>query len=110
MGLHGAALQKVTDVARESERPAIVAGDFNDVSWSGTMHQLTRAGELHNVSLGRGLFNTFNARSRLARRPLDHFFVSTPFQVVALKRRPAVGADHFPLYIELALPDEPTSP
>jgi endonuclease/exonuclease/phosphatase (EEP) superfamily protein YafD len=107
VGLRGEALQKVTDVVRQSERPAIVAGDFNDVSWSGTIHQLTRDGELHDVSLGRGLFNTFDARSHLARWPLDHFFVSEPFQVVALKRLADVGSDHFPLYIELALPDEP---
>ncbi|OGX90385.1 endonuclease/exonuclease/phosphatase family protein [Hymenobacter coccineus] len=104
VGLRGAALQKVTDVVRESERPAIVAGDFNDVSWSSTIHQLTRAGELDDVSIGRGLFNTFDARSHLARWPLDHFFVSTPFEVVDLKRLPDVGSDHFPLYIELALP------
>ncbi len=107
VGLRGQALQKVTNVVRQSERPSIVAGDFNDVSWSSTIHQLTRDGELHDASLGRGLFNTFDARSHLARWPLDHFFVSEPFQVVALKRLPDVGSDHFPLYIELALPDEP---
>ncbi|MDJ0363829.1 endonuclease/exonuclease/phosphatase family protein [Hymenobacter sp. H14-R3] len=105
VGLRGAALEKVTNLVRESERPAIVAGDFNDVSWSGTIQQLTHAGELHDVSRGRGLFNTFDARSHLARWPLDHFFVSTPFQVVELKRLADVGSDHFPLYIELALPD-----
>ncbi len=105
VGLRGKALQKVTDAVRQNERPTIVAGDFNDVSWSGTIHQLTREGELHDVRLGRGLYNTFDARSTLARWPLDHFFVSEPFQVVALKRLPDVGSDHFPLYIELALPD-----
>ena len=104
VGLRGLALQKVTDAVRQNERPTIVAGDFNDVSWSSTIHQLTREGGLHDVSLGRGLYNTFDARSTLARWPLDHFFVSEPFQVVKLKRLSDVGSDHFPLYIELALP------
>ncbi|MDQ2794314.1 MAG: endonuclease/exonuclease/phosphatase family protein, partial [Bacteroidota bacterium] len=106
VGLRGKALQQVTNAVQQSERPTIVAGDFNDVSWSSTIHQLTREGELHDVSLGRGLYNTFSARSWLMGWPLDHFFVSEPFQVVALKRLPDVGSDHFPLYIELALPDK----
>lgn len=106
VGLRGEALRKVTDAVRQNARLTIVAGDFNDVSWSGTIHPLTRDGELHDVSLGRGLYNTFDAKSVLARWPLDHFFVSEPFRVVALKRLPDVGSDHFPLYIELALPNK----
>lgn len=105
VGLRGKALQKVPNAVRQNERSTIVAGDFNDVSWSGTLHQLTREGELHDVRLGRGRGNAFDARSTLARWPLDHFFVSEPFQVVKLKRLPGVGSDHFPLHIELALPD-----
>jgi endonuclease/exonuclease/phosphatase (EEP) superfamily protein YafD len=106
VGLRGEALKKVIALVRQDERPVIVAGDFNDVSWSSTIHQLTQGGELHDVNEGRGLYNTFDARSRLARWPLDHFFVSEPFQVVTLKRLPDVGSDHFPIYIELALPRE----
>lgn len=106
VGLRGEALQKVIALVRQDARPVIVTGDFNDVSWSGTIQQLTRGGELHDVNEGRGLYNTFDARSALARWPLDHFFVSEPFQVVTLKRLPDVGSDHFPLYAELALPGQ----
>jgi endonuclease/exonuclease/phosphatase (EEP) superfamily protein YafD len=104
VGLRGMALRKVAELVRQDSLPTIVAGDFNDVSWSGTIRQLTRLGQLHDVSRGRGFFNTFNARIPLARWPLDHFFVSQPFQVVELRRLPDVGSDHFPLLIELALP------
>ena len=104
VGLRGIALGKVAALVRRDTLPTVVAGDFNDVSWSGTIHQLTRAGRLHDVSRGRGFYNTFDARSRLARWPLDHFFVSSPFQVAEFKRLPDVGSDHFPLYIDLALP------
>jgi endonuclease/exonuclease/phosphatase (EEP) superfamily protein YafD len=58
------------------------------------------------MNLGRGLFSIFDVRSVLARWPLDHFFVSAPFQVVEPKRLPDVGSDHFPLNIEPALPHE----
>ncbi|WP_051718330.1 endonuclease/exonuclease/phosphatase family protein [Hymenobacter sp. IS2118] len=105
VGLRGVALRKVTKAVQQNEWPTIVAGDFNDVSWSSTIHQLTRDGGLHDVSRGRGLYNTFSARSLLMRWPLDHFFVSEPFQVVELVRLPDVGSDHFPLLIELALPE-----
>ncbi|GAA3968923.1 endonuclease/exonuclease/phosphatase family protein [Hymenobacter antarcticus] len=106
VGLRGKALKKVTNAVQQNERPTIVAGDFNDVSWSSTIHELTRDGDLHDVNLGRGLYNTFSARSWLMRWPIDHFFVSEPFKVVGLKRLPDVGSDHFPLYVELALPDK----
>lgn len=103
VGLRGMALGKVADMVRSNTLPTIVAGDFNDVSWSSTIAQLTRTGQLRDVSRGRGFYNTFDARSHLARWPLDHFFVSPQWRVVALKRLPDVGSDHFPLYIELAL-------
>ncbi|MGI4863338.1 MAG: endonuclease/exonuclease/phosphatase family protein [Janthinobacterium lividum] len=106
VGLRGRALGKVADMVQTNQLPTIVAGDFNDVSWSATIHQLTRTGQLRDVSQGRGLYNTFDARSNLARWPLDHFFVSSAWRVVALKRLPDVGSDHFPLYIELALATE----
>lgn len=106
VGQRGRALRKVANAVRLDTLPSIVAGDFNDVSWSATIHQLTRNGELHDVSPRRGLYNTFDARSHLVRWPLDHFFVSAPGRVVALKRLPDVGSNHFPLWVELAL--EPT--
>lgn len=106
VGLRGRALAKVADFVRADSLPTIVAGDFNDVSWSATIHQLTRTGQLRDVSWGRGLYNTFDARSTLARWPLDHFFVSAPWRVVELKRLPDVGSDHFPLYLEAVLAAE----
>lgn len=104
VGLRGVALRKVATMVQPDTLPTLVAGDFNDVSWSGTIGQLTTLGHLHDVSRGRGLYNTFDAKSHLARWPLDHFFVSAQWQVVALTRLPDVGSDHFPLLVELVLP------
>jgi len=106
VGLRGMALGKVAGMVRSNTLPTIVAGDFNDVSWSGTIAQLAHDAPLRDVNRGRGFYNTFDARSHLARWPLDHFFVSSQWRVVALKRLPDVGSDHFPLYIELALATE----
>jgi len=104
VGLRNRALGIVANSVRADTLPTIVAGDYNDVSWSGTTRQLMRTGQLHDVSMGRGLYCSFDANSHLARWPLDHFFVSAPWRVVTLERLPDIGSDHFPMYAELALP------
>ncbi|WP_324680762.1 endonuclease/exonuclease/phosphatase family protein [Hymenobacter sp. GOD-10R] len=106
VGLRGMALDKVADLVRANALPTIVAGDFNEVSWSGTITQLTRVALLRDVSREHGFYNTFDARSHLARWPLDHFFGSPQWRVVELRRLPDQGIDQFPLYIELALSAE----
>jgi endonuclease/exonuclease/phosphatase (EEP) superfamily protein YafD len=104
VGLRARALRKVATLVHDNTLPTIVAGDFNDVSWSSSIAQLTRLGQLYDVSRGRGFYNTFDARSYLARWPLDHCFVSAQWRLVALQRLPDVGSDHFPLLVTLLLP------
>jgi hypothetical protein len=48
---------------------------------------------------GRGVYNTFHARYWFLRWPLDHVFVSNHFLLRRLRRLPAFGSDHFPIYI-----------
>jgi len=59
VGLRSRALAKVSDFVRADSLPTLVAGAFSDVSWSATIHQLTRTGQLSDVNWGRGLYNTF---------------------------------------------------
>jgi endonuclease/exonuclease/phosphatase (EEP) superfamily protein YafD len=106
LGLRNVVLQKVAGLLRQTPGPIVVAGDFNDVPWSSTTHQLV-AGGVHDVRRGRGLYPTFSAKlPPLLRWPLDQFFVTPQFRVVSLTRPPGVGSDHFPLLVELALTPE----
>ena len=106
VGERSIALGKVATFVRQQPRPAIVAGDFNDVPWSGTTHQLSRGSPLRDTRRGRGFYATFDANSRLMRWPLDQFFVTPQFRVVSLRRLPDVGSDHFPLVAEFVLAAE----
>jgi hypothetical protein len=56
--------------------------------------------------MGRGLYNSYSANSRVFRFPLDHVFHSNEFKLVDLRVLDHVGSDHFPMLIELSCDPE----
>ena len=98
-----AEMMMVATMARESELPVIVTGDFNDVAWSRTTTLFKSVGELLDPRVGRGFYNTFSADSWIMRWPLDHLFISEEFRSMELERGRDLGSDHFPLYSKLSL-------
>ena len=85
----------------DTSHATIVAGDFNDVAWSHTSRLFRRISRLLDPRVGRGMYNTFHAGYWFLRWPLDHVFVSDTFLLRGLKRLPAFGSDHFPIFIAL---------
>lgn len=100
-GQRDAELILLADLVRESGRPTIVVGDFNDVGWSRVTETFQRIGQVVDPRIGRGYYPTFNARNPLMRWPLDHAFHTEDFGVIRFETGPDVGSDHFPLVVEL---------
>jgi endonuclease/exonuclease/phosphatase (EEP) superfamily protein YafD len=90
---------------RQSETPAVIVGDLNDVAWSHTTLRFKKYCDVKDPRRGRGLYNTYNAFIPLFRYPLDHFFFTKHFGLKRMRKLGSIGSDHFPMFIHLVLKD-----
>ena len=100
--IRDAELMLVAHGVEDIDRPVVVVGDFNDVSWSYTTDLFQTLAGLLDPRQGRGMFNTYHADHKLLRYPLDHVFHSDDLGLVEMRTLGNTGSDHFPLLVELA--------
>ena len=97
-------LQFASDWAAGQSAPAIVVGDFNATPWSYPFRRLMASTDLSNSESGFGLDLSYPADGNpLLRIPIDHLLHSDDLAVVDRRLGPAMGSDHFPLTVDLAL-------
>ncbi|MDO1500635.1 endonuclease/exonuclease/phosphatase family protein [Winogradskyella maritima] len=97
-----AEMMMIAKKSLDSDLPVIVLGDFNDVAWSQTSRLFQSVSRLSDARIGRGLYNTFNAKNVLMRWPLDHIFISDEFRIKSLSLGEDIGSDHFPMVATLS--------
>lgn len=98
-------LIKIAKRVKSAERPVVVAGDFNDVTWSYTVEKFQDISNLRDIRVGRGFYNTFDARSLILRLPIDHIFISPGIGLVHLENPVRYTSDHMALFVQLIIDD-----
>ena len=88
-------------LARDGERAAVVAGDFNATPWESTVERMRRVGGLIAPRQGYGYVATYDAGSWWRRWPLDLVFHEAGFATLSLERLDAFGSDHHPFVAHL---------
>ena len=81
-------------LARESDTPTILAGDFNAVPWERVTRRAMRIGGLLDPRVGRGLFPTYDTESYLMSWPLDQILFQPQFTAKGFETLPGFGSDH----------------
>jgi endonuclease/exonuclease/phosphatase (EEP) superfamily protein YafD len=94
-------LDRIGEIARDTDRPVIVAGDFNTTPWSPYFQDLLASAGLRNAGMGHGYIGTWPAWFWPALVPIDHVLLKGPLAATRVRRGPAVGSDHYPIIADL---------
>lgn len=94
-------LMKIAFEVEKTKEPCIVMGDLNDVAWSHVTELFRKVSRLLDPRRGRGFYSTFSANHKWMQFPLDYIFCSSQFGLVAMKKLPHNGSDHYAMFIHL---------
>ena len=85
-------------ILAEIDGPKLVVGDFNATPWSAGL----RAFQSDNDLLGFNTQPTWPVWLGFAGIPIDHAFVSPDLRILEIRTGPDIGADHWPVLIDVA--------
>ena len=95
------------EMLKASNRPVLLAGDFNAAPWSAAVKRYAELGGLTVVD-GIGPSWFFNPITRwiapYAGLPIDNVMHSGAIDILGIARQPATDSDHLPVLVTFALP------
>jgi endonuclease/exonuclease/phosphatase (EEP) superfamily protein YafD len=100
-------LELLAERLAAAKRPVAVIGDFNVTPYSPFYVELLERSGLTDTRRGRTSSSSWPAYLPLLGIPIDHCLVSRDVTIVAHRRLPRFGSDHYPILAELALPAPP---
>jgi endonuclease/exonuclease/phosphatase (EEP) superfamily protein YafD len=89
---------------RQTAAPWVVLGDLNTTPWSDAFQDLLEVGGLKDSMQGFGIQATWPSFFWPLLIPIDHCLHTPGITVVNRFVGPPIGSDHYPLVIDLALP------
>ena len=101
--MRDATILTAAQLARDSDVPSVVAGDYNATPWNDTARLAMRTGALLDPRQGRGPMVSFDAESAWMKWPLDQILWQAGPGLLAFEVLPAVGSDHYPVMADLCL-------
>ena len=97
-------LALATEWVKRQDGPVVVVGDFNAGPFSYPYRRLRAQTGLADSIRGYGLENSYPASApAILRVSIDHLLYSEGVRVINRDLGPALGSDHFPLTVDLAL-------
>lgn len=99
----------VAMIGNNRNNEQILIGDFNTTPWSPYYVPLETEANLTNAARGRGYQATWPVGLGFLKIPIDHCLVSTGLRVRQMRTGSDIGSDHFPIIVDVAFADVPTS-
>ncbi|MBZ0167012.1 MAG: endonuclease/exonuclease/phosphatase family protein [Candidatus Omnitrophica bacterium] len=87
----------------------VLIGDMNSSSWSHFFRKLAKDMGLRDSRNGFGLQLSWPTMTELLLTTIDHCLVSQNIVVYDRRIGDDIGSDHYPVFLELAVPDNPAS-
>jgi endonuclease/exonuclease/phosphatase (EEP) superfamily protein YafD len=101
--LRNTELQRLAELAAQTEGPVIIAGDLNTSAWSPHFRTLLDRSGLRDSRRGFGIHATWPVFMKFFYTPIDHVLVSDEISVHDRTIGPELGSDHLPVCVDISI-------